>query len=73
VRNKDEKSFLYKHKRETQGHEFDFDNMKIIASEEQEKPRRFIEATYTKLQQGTINKSIDIPKCYMNILRKTLQ
>ena len=33
VRNKENKFILYKHKRETQGHEFDFDNMKVIATE----------------------------------------
>ena len=70
VSKKGERSQIYVHKRETQGHDFDIDNVKIIAKENNMKPRRFVEACFTKFTSNNINRSIDIPNCYNTILKK---
>ena len=71
VSKKEERSQIYVHKRETQGHDFDIDNVKIIAKENNMKPRRFVEACFTKFTSNNINRSIDIPNCYNTILKLT--
>ena len=70
VSKKEERSQIYVHKKETQGHDFDIDNVKIIAKENNMKPRRFVEACFTKFTSNNINRSIDIPNCYNTILKK---
>ena len=48
------------------------DNVKIIGQENDMKPRRFVEACFTKFTSNNINRSIDIPNCYNTILKKNI-
>ena len=62
VENKEERSHIFQHYRESKGHRFNFSRCKILATENRVRPRKFSESS--------INRSVDIPSCYYNILRK---
>ena len=47
VNNKEDKIHIYKQKRATKGHNFNFDKVEIIATESIERPRRILELLHT--------------------------
>ena len=61
--NKEEKSHIYKHKRATKGHKFNFAQVGILATESNERPGRIIEAIPTKITEEAINKAFNQPAC----------
>ena len=40
----------------------------ILMYEKNEPPRRFIEGCLTKQTANTINRSVDIPQCFLSLL-----
>ena len=52
------------------GHNFDLNNVQILASETRTYPRKFMEACYSKFDVDSINRAIDIPSCYLNIVKE---
>ena len=69
---REEKSHTCEHSRETRGHMFNFEQVEVLATEAMEGPRRVIEAVYTKLRSTSINKAVEVPGCYYQVLRKQL-
>ena len=68
VENK-ERSHIFQHYRESKCRRFNFSRCKILVIENRVGPRKFIEAAHTKFSESSINRSVDIPSCYYNILR----
>ena len=61
---------LKKRTEDIRGHTFNFDECKILATENKVRSRKFLEAVHSKLTSNSINRSVDIPPCYYNILKK---
>ena len=68
VEKREERSHIYKHYRDTQGHRFNFNDVQILATEKLMMPRRFLEGIYTKFNEKAINRSINVPAYYYGII-----
>ena len=53
------------------GHEFDFDNMAIVDSEENYHKRLFLEAWYSNKDKRSRNDCVKIPDVYKSLFRKS--
>ena len=68
VEGRDPKSQIYKHCFETEGHRFDFDAVKIVATEKLESSRRFLKGIHTKINNNATNIAVHIPGFYFEVL-----
>ena len=59
VRKKNERSNIYQHVRNT-GHEFKFEEVKVLDEEANAIKRRFLEGVHTLMNRDTINRALDI-------------
>ena len=72
IRNEEANSLIYRHT-DTTGHDFDFDNTEILATEQNGGTRRFLEACYTIVDQNSINRAIDIPEQFLQTIRNRIK
>ena len=68
--NEEPNSQIYQHKNLT-GHAFDFENVKILATEENPSTRRFLEAGHSKIKTKSINRKIDIPEIFLPAIKNS--
>ena len=71
VRNQEENSLIFQHIDRT-NHEFNFDEVKILANEENVGTRRFLEACYTIVDPNCINRARDIPDQFLPTIRNKI-
>ena len=62
---------MFQHMSET-NHTFDLKNFKILATEKNRFPRKIIEAAFSKFNENSINRKVDIPDCFSNNIKKAL-
>ena len=68
VRKKTERSNIYQHVRNT-GHEFKFEEMKVLDEEANAIKRRFLEGVHTLMNRYTINRAVDISPFFHPMLK----
>ena len=68
VEKREERIHVYQQYRDTQGHRFNFSDVKILAIENLMMPRRLLEGIYTKFNEKAINRSINAPAYYYGII-----
>ena len=57
VENREERSHILQHYRESRGHRINFSQSKVLAAENRVRPRKFIEAAHAKFSAISINRS----------------
>ena len=64
VEKRDQKSRIYKHYFETEGHRYDFDAVKIFATEILDSSRMFMGGVQAKLTNNVINRAESFPPIF---------
>ena len=68
VEKKSALSNVYQHTRQT-GHEFNFEEIGVLDTENCKRKRKLLESVYTVMNDGTINRSVDLDVLYHSFLR----
>ena len=72
VKNLNTNSLIFSHVLEND-HSIDWNHSSILAHSSHQKPRQFLEAVYTKTQDGAYNRSNEIPEIYIPLIESIVK
>ena len=59
---------MFVHQRDN-NHKFNLNDVRVLAQEKRSKPRKFVEALFSKLEPNSVNNAQEIPSVYINVLK----
>ena len=68
IRNERIRNNMYLHERDS-NHEFDLDNVRVLAQERRSKPRKFVEGVFSTFSDHHVNNAQEVPAVYLNVLK----